>query len=116
MAPEHKDILNRKITVLSEEKKRLEAEIVRLKANSKTKIDLETASQEVLSGIGDFDQIFTEEASVGEKKAFIRRYIGAVRILPKEKKALVGWYPIPKPSSPVKMVAGAGFEPATFGL
>ncbi|HOW87503.1 MAG TPA: recombinase family protein [Candidatus Omnitrophota bacterium] len=114
--PEHKVILNRKITVLSEEKKRLEVEIVSLKANSKTRIDLEKASREVLSGIRDFDQIFTEEASVGEKKAFIRRYIGAVRILPKEKKALVGWYPIPKPSSPVQMVAGAGFEPATFGL
>ena len=116
VAPEHKDILNRKITVLSEEKKRLEVEIVSLRANSKTRLDLGKASREVLGGIRDFDQIFTEEASVGEKKAFIRRYIGAVRILPKEKKALVGWYPIPKPSSPVKMVAGAGFEPATFGL
>ena len=114
--PEHKEILNRKLSELSREKARLESEIKRLKGNSKPEIDLEKAFRQILGGIQDFDQIFTEEASVNEKKAFIRRYIGVVKVIPQEKKALVGWYRLPKPSLPIKMVAGAGFEPATFGL
>jgi len=114
--PEHKEILNRKLSELSREKARLESEIKRLKGNSKPEIDLEKAFRQILGGIQDFDQIFTEEAPVNEKKAFIRRYIGVVKVIPQEKKALVGWYRLPKPSLPIKMVAGAGFEPATFGL
>ncbi len=109
--PVHKELLNRKLGELSGEKKRLEAEIVRLKAGSQTGIDLEKASKEILAGLGEFDQIFTEEAPVNEKKTFIRRYVGAVKIVPQEKKALVGWYRLPRPSLPMKLVAGVEVRP-----
>ena len=105
--PAHKELLNRKLGELSQEKKRLELEIVNLGRNSTSKIDLEKASIEVLAGLEDFEPIFREEAPIDEKKAFVRRYIGAVKVIPQEKKALVGWYPIPRPKSPVSMVAGA---------
>ncbi len=114
--PEHKELLNQKLSKLSNEKKRLEAEIVRLKTSVQTGIDIDKASKEVLSGIKDFEQVFDEEAPVNEKKMFIRRYIGVIKIIPKEKRALVGWYPIPKPRFPVCNIAGARFELTTFRL
>ena len=114
--PAHKELLNRKLGELNQEKKRLEIEIVSLGKNSKPKIDLEKASKEVLAGLEDFEPIFREEAPVDEKKAFVRRYIGAVKVIPQEKKVLVGWYPIPRPKSPISIIAGVGFEPTTFGL
>ena len=64
----------------------------------------------------DFEEVFNDEAPINEKKAFIRRYIGQIKVIPKEKRALVGWYPIPKPSVPILNIAGAGFEPTTFRL
>ncbi len=114
--PVHKEHINRKLTELSENKKRFEFEIVKLTNSRKSKIDLEKASKEIIGGLGEFREIFGEEAPVDERKAFIRRYVGTVKIVPQEKKALVGWYPIPKPNSPITTIAGAGFEPTTFRL
>ncbi len=104
--PIHKEHINRKLTQLSEEKKRFEFEIVRLTNSRKNEINIEKASQEVFSGLKEFRQIFTEEVAPNEKKEFVRRYVGAVKIIPQEKRALVGWYQLPKPKFPVMNLAG----------
>ena len=52
--PAHKELLNRKFSELSAEKKRLETEIDRLKANSRSGFDFEKASKEILAGLEDF--------------------------------------------------------------
>lgn len=114
--PEHKALLNRKLTQLSEEKKRIEHKIEQLKNTLKTEIDIEQVSNKILSGLKQFREIFTGEAPVSERKAFIRRYVGIVKVIPQEKRALVGWYRLPKPDSPVMLVAGRGFEPLTSRL
>ena len=114
--PEHKGLLNQKLTELGREKQRLEAEIVSLKSDTRAKVDFEKAAREMLGGLPEFEQVFSDDATVNERKDFIRRYLGAIKVDPDKKEALVGWYPIPKPLSPIKYIAGAGFEPATFGL
>ena len=114
--PVHKEHINRKLTELSDDKKRLEFEIVKLTSSRKSEIDVEKASKEIIGGLSNFREVFNEEAPVDERKAFIRRYVGTVKVLPQEKKALVGWYRLPKPHSPITNIAGAGFEPTTFRL
>ncbi len=114
--PEHKELLNRKLSELSNEKKRMEAEIAKLKTQEHSTIDIEKVSKEILGELHNFERIFEEEAPINERKIFIHRYIGAIQVVPKEKKALVGWYSLPKPSSPIRLVAGRGFEPLTSRL
>ena len=63
-----------------------------------------------------------ESGSLEERKEFVRAFIAGVKVYPDEERLEVQMRKIPasvvpKPGfSSVGMVAGAGFEPATFGL
>jgi len=107
---------NHKLSELGTEKKRLRAEIEQISNASDIQTDFEKTIKEILGGMDQFEEIFDEEVTSSEKKAFIRRYVGAVKIIPQEKKAMVGWYQLPKPESPVCGIAGARYEPTSSEL
>ena len=63
-----------------------------------------------------------ESGSLEERKEFVRAFVGGVTVMPGEARLELQMrrFPataLPRPAnSTCRMVAGAGFEPATFGL
>jgi hypothetical protein len=76
---------------------------------------------DILASIHQFDEIF-KEGTNREKKEFIRQFVHKIELDPEEKRALIHMRKFPAPKSidtgnlSIELVAGAGFEPATFGL
>jgi site-specific DNA recombinase len=62
----------------------------------------------------DVEKIFAAEGSIVEKKQLLRIWVQEMKLAP-ERREVVLTYRVPEPMMN-KMVAGAGFEPATFGL
>jgi hypothetical protein len=67
-----------------------------------------------------FDDLF-RQGTPEEKKEFIRLWLDGIDFDPEERRARVYMKRFPAPSqdtgnSSLRLVAGAGFEPATFGL
>ncbi len=62
----------------------------------------------------DVERLFAVEGSTMEKKQLLRVWVQEMKLAP-ERREVVLTYRVPEPIM-IKMVAGAGFEPATFGL
>jgi DNA invertase Pin-like site-specific DNA recombinase len=62
----------------------------------------------------DVEKLFAVEGSIVEKKQLLRIWVQEMKLAP-ERREVVLTYRVPEPMM-IKMVAGAGFEPATFGL
>ncbi|MFQ5512004.1 MAG: recombinase family protein, partial [Candidatus Krumholzibacteriia bacterium] len=112
--------LDRKLDGLRQERDGLIARLEELKALPATQVDARRTAKELVANMGGFEQIF-EEGTLQEKKEFIRLFVEKIDLNTEERKARVHIRrfpaPVTMPGNPLlRMVAGAGFEPATFGL
>ena len=118
MTPETKDFINTKLRDLSAEKRRLEERIAELEAAPFKPIDADAVLRDGLAGIRDLPRLM-ESGSLEERKEFIRAFVEGITVHPDALHLEVQMRKIPAlgPGFPsVELVAGAGFEPATFGL
>jgi len=113
-----------KINELVEERKRLEAKLRATKATRQPVADVEAVAEAILKSLDELEQVLAQ-GSVAEVKALLRAYIGRIEVDAKNGKARIGFLRLPiralstapaQKSARISMVAGAGFEPATFGL
>jgi DNA invertase Pin-like site-specific DNA recombinase len=70
--------------------------------------------QEAMTMRRDVERLFALEGSTAEKKQLLRIYVQKMKLAP-ERREVELTYRVPGPIVD-KVVAGAGFEPATFGL
>jgi len=109
---------------LDREEHALESELASAQTRESLQLDVEEMSREILAGLDRLQDVL-EKGSVAEVKAILRAYIGRVEYDPDENRARVGFLRLPTralisklapESARISVVAGAGFEPATFGL
>src|SRR5262249_61789998 len=83
--------------------------------------DIEGTVDAILDGLRDCPRV-AAEGTPEERKAFARAFVPEIQLPPHERRAIIRIRKFPLPAeanggnSSFKMVAGAGFEPATFGL
>lgn len=107
--------------ILKNEKSALEGSLKSSRRGPNPEAVIKSLIDEIMSGIRQYNQIF-EEGTNREKKEFIRQFVDKIELDPEEKRALIHIRKFPAPKSmdagnlSIELVAGAGFEPATFGL
>ena len=122
-----------KVDTVLERVKQLEAEHDRLVQEKKkienasvSKDDVKDLARNITREVGNFEQAF-DTASFLEKKNWIRQFVLGIQVEREKNRALCYIMKIPKVNHPVMnsflpsessmmVVAGAGLEPATFGL
>ena len=109
---------------LDREKEALEHELEVARTRKTLDLDVKAVSREILAGLDRLQEVL-EKGSVAEVKAILRAYIGRVEYDHGTNRARVGFLRLPTralvsrlapESAGISVVAGAGFEPATFGL
>ena len=109
---------------LDGEKAALERKLALARTRKTLDLDVRAASREILAGLDRLQEVL-EKGSVAEVKAILRAYIGRVEYDHETNRARVGFLRLPTraliskaapESARISVVAGAGFEPATFGL
>jgi len=109
---------------LDGEKESLERDLEVARTRKTLDLDVRAASREILAGLDRLQEVL-EKGSVAEVKAILRAYIGRVEYDHRKNRARVGFLRLPTralisrlapESARISVVAGAGFEPATFGL
>jgi DNA invertase Pin-like site-specific DNA recombinase len=119
------DVAAAKLNDLSKEKAALEAKLRTAQAAGKKKQDAEVVVAQIMAGLDNLEDVLAQ-GSVAEAKAVLRAYIGRIEVDPFNGKARIGFLRLPiraflsRQPSPetarVSGLAGAGFEPAAFGL
>ncbi len=121
LTPINKEYVDRKLIGLKREHDQLEQELEALEALPSQIVDIGAVADEIIESMGPFKYIF-KEGTLEEQKEFIRLFVQRIGINAEEKRAWVHIRRFPAPESLVagnpsfNLVAGAGFEPATFGL
>jgi len=109
---------------LDGEKEALERDLEVARTRKTLDLDVRAASREILAGLDRLQEVL-EKGSVAEVKAVLRAYIGRVEYDHETNRARIGFLRLPTraliskaapESARISVVAGAGFEPATFGL
>jgi hypothetical protein len=83
--------------------------------------DIDANVDQIVGCLGDFEAVFSE-GTPEEQKEFIRLFVEGIELDVERKKAVCRIKKFPAPSGldagklSFGLVAGAGFEPATFGL
>ena len=118
MSPETKGFIDGKLRELGTEKRRLTHRLEELEAKPYEPIDPDAVLKQGLVALRDLPRLM-ESGNLEERKEFVRAFIAGVTVVP-EKARLdlqVRTFPaVLDADSTCEMVAGAGFEPATFGL
>jgi DNA invertase Pin-like site-specific DNA recombinase len=118
MSPETKGFIDTKLRELGPEKRKLQRRLEELEAAPYQKIDADAVLQDGLAAIRDLPRLL-DDGSLEERKEFIRAFVAGVTVLPDETRLDLRVRQLPAvwpENSSVGVVAGAGFEPATFGL
>jgi hypothetical protein len=117
-----------RLKTLDEQKKRLQADLGQARMRERLDVDIVTATKEVVAQIQRLPEVLAH-GSVAEVKSVLRGFIATIEYNPETRKARVGFYPLERTeparailgfnapeSARISMVAGARYEPATFGL
>ena len=114
-----------RIRELKREMRDIEPRLEVLEASAAGKVDPEELVGAMLDCMAEFQQV-AAEGTVEEKRSFIRAFTGTVELDPETGKGRAELLYLPKETalsgdpenaaSSFTMVAGAGFEPATFRL
>jgi DNA invertase Pin-like site-specific DNA recombinase len=119
LTPVNKDLVDKKIIKLTRERAQLEGDLEDLEAVDRNKLDADALADEIAGTISGFEELF-EKGTLEEKKEFIRLFVESIELNAEERRAVLRIRKFPAPvgtgKSSFEMVAGAGFEPATFGL
>ena len=118
------DMAVEKLNQLAKEKEALERQMENLKEREDMEVDVESVSRELVKRLTEFREVLAN-GSVAEVKTILMAYIGRIEMFPDKKRARVGFFRLPtralisgtaQESARISLVAGTGFEPATFGL
>ena len=109
-----------KISKLGQRKKKLEALVRELKSTAHKEVDIDATVDDIMGTVESFEDLFPH-GTLEEQKEFVRPWVEKIELDPDKRvgKVYIKKFLLPangtgKPS--FEMVAGAGFEPATFGL
>jgi DNA invertase Pin-like site-specific DNA recombinase len=119
-SPENKDLLTDRLGRLRKEKREIERRLSELAEVPTRTIDPETVVDTILDGLKDAGRLF-EHGTMEERKRVIRAFVEGLTLDGASQSAELRIKRLPEPDpagagSSFDMVAGAGFEPATFGL
>ena len=120
------DTVLERVKQLEAEHDRLVQEKEKIENASVSKDDVKDLARNITREVGNFEQAF-DTASFLEKKNWIRQFVLGIQVEREKNRALCYIMKIPKVNHPVMnsflpsessmmVVAGAGLEPATFGL
>ncbi len=121
LSEETRGFVDGKLRDLAAEKQRLQHRLEELESAPYEPIDADALLRHGMAALGDLPRLM-ESGSLEERKEFVRAFVAGVKVYPDEERLEVQMRKIPasvvpKPGfSSVGVVAGAGFEPATFGL
>jgi DNA invertase Pin-like site-specific DNA recombinase len=118
MSADTKAFIESKLRDLGTEKRRLQSRLETLDTAPYNAIDANAVLQDGLASLANLPRLM-ESASLEERKEFVHAFIGGVTVRPDEARLDIQVKAIPvlgTANSSVGVVAGAGFEPATFGL
>jgi hypothetical protein len=120
LTPVNKQYVDKKIIALGQEKEALETRLRELESMKQQEVDCDAIADEIMAAVSGFDGLF-EHGTIQERKEFIGPLVEKIELDPDRRvgRAYIKKFPMPSHGtgkSSFKMVAGAGFEPATFGL
>ncbi|MCH7548970.1 MAG: recombinase zinc beta ribbon domain-containing protein [Candidatus Krumholzibacteriota bacterium] len=121
LTPINKEFVDRKLEALKEERDELVAREENFKRYAAAAVDTRALAEEIVESIRQFDEVFAE-GTRQEQKEFVNLFIERIDVDAEKSKATVRIRKFPAPqtlgagNNLLVLVAGAGFEPATFGL
>ncbi|MBM3957770.1 MAG: zinc ribbon domain-containing protein [Gemmatimonadetes bacterium] len=119
-SPENKDLLTDRLGRLRKEKAEIESRLAELAEMPAGVRDPEAVVDAILEGLKDAGRLF-ENGTMEERKRVVRAFVEGVTLDAASGSAELTMKKLPEPDllgagSSFMLVAGAGFEPATFGL
>ena len=119
-APENRDLLTDRLGRLNREKRDIERHLAELEQVPTQTIAPEAVVQVILEGLANARRLF-EHGTMEERKRVIRAFVEGLPIDGASQSGEVRMKKLPAPELPntgssFELVAGTGFEPATFGL
>ena len=121
LTEETREFVNTKLRDLPVEKRRLQRRLQELESFSPDPIDANAALKGGVEKIRDLPRQM-HSRKLAERKELVHDLIDGITVFPDERRLEVRTKRIPTSVMPrpgflsVRLVAGAGFEPATFGL
>ena len=113
--------MDAKLRDMGTERRKLQARSESLETAAYDPIDADALLRNGLASLHDLPRLM-ESASMEDRKEFVRAFVGGVSVVPAEARLDVQMRTLPAAGSLLPanstcgLVAGAGFEPATFGL
>ena len=117
-SPETRPFIDTKLRELAAEKRRIQERLDELDAVDRPAIDADAVVRSGLAALRDLPRLL-ESANIEGRKEFVRAFIGGITVRPDTGVLDLQMKKLPAlatGNSTCEMVAGAGFEPATFGL
>jgi hypothetical protein len=120
LTPTNKEFVDRKLETLKAERDDLVAHKEASRKRTATKVETDTIIHDAIESIRRFDEVFAE-GTRQEQKEFINLFVEGIEVDLRERRARLRIKKFPAPNSIdtgnlLVLVAGAGFEPTTFGL
>ncbi len=121
LSADTKAFVDAKLRDLGTERRRLQSRREELEAASYTPIDADVVLRHGMEALRNLPRLL-ESGSLEERKEFVRAFVGGVSVVPTDCRLELSMHKIPAieqllpGNSTCGLVAGAGFEPATFGL
>jgi hypothetical protein len=119
LTPVNKEFVDKKIVELKEKKEMLEARLAEMQTMKREEVDCHEIAEQVMATVSRFEDLFPY-GTVEERKEFIGLFLDRVELDPDNRVGEVYIKRFPMPVEDIGesfgLVAGAGFEPATFGL
>ena len=116
LTPTNKDLVDDRLRTLKAEKDRLEARLVAL-GWPRPRVDVRAIVDAGIARLGRLGELL-EHGSPEERKTLVQAFLARIEISPRDGKGAAYFAALPMGVGTLsfEMVAGAGFEPATFGL
>ena len=121
ITPVNAKYIDEEIVALEQEQAGLQRQLEQTRISKATVPDVNVAVDEIVAQMQDFQAVFSE-GTPEEKKEFIRLFVEGIELDAEKRVAVCRIKKFPAPSDldagklSFGLVAGAGFEPATFGL
>jgi hypothetical protein len=118
LSPDTKGFVDAKLRDLGTERRGLQSRLEALETVPYAPLDADAILRDGLAGIAGLPRLM-KSASIEERKLVMNAFIAGITVRPDEARLDLLVRPLPMigaTDSTVRLVAGAGFEPATFGL
>ena len=116
LTPTNKDLVDERLRTLKADKGRLEARLAAM-GGPRPRVDVRAVVNAGISRLGRLGELL-EHGTMEERKTLVQAFLQRIEISPRKRKGAAYFAQLPAGVGTLsfEMVAGAGFEPATFGL